>query len=365
MTKVTFLIDQSNQFRMQSILDIIRGFSPEIVSQVLCPPEIPEDISFHKLENQLFSDARLRQAITRFDPDVIYSDRSIYGGQIKAQAFFKRMKKPLILRLRGDLWREYWATFSHERQFSKRLRGLLFRHSYLWASVAFASKVIPICRWLDKVLQAHVPYKNSEVVYEAVDPSRFFEEEGMEFRKPAVAIIQNHNIYPKVEGLLKFKKVISSLPDINFYIAEGQEQGSSFLQVVKAHYAGMGNVEFVSGVHSRSAVRRMLTACDCYVLASGLDCCPMSLLEASLMRRPVIASRVGGVPEIVLENQSGWTIDNDCVEDWVSRIRMVLSDSRLRRRIGEQGRIWVANNFSWQIVGPQFEDILLREASRN
>jgi glycosyltransferase involved in cell wall biosynthesis len=360
MTRVTFLVEQ---FRRQSIADIIRGFSPELVCQVLAPPKMREDVSFHNLENQLFGDRRLREAIMRFGPDVIYSDTALYAGQMKAYSLFRKLKKPLILRFRGDLWREYWAGFSYERHLSKRMRGLLLHHSYLWTSVTCASRVMPICRWLEKVLRAHVPWKRFEVVYQEVDPNQFFEEEGMEFRKPAVAIIQNHTIYPKVEGLLKFKRVVSALSEVNFYIAEGEETGSSLLQTVKSHYADMRNVKFVSDVHSRSAVRKMLTASDCYVLASGLDCCPTSLLEASLMRRPVIASRVGGVPEIVLEDKSGWTIDNDSVDEWVSRIRTVLSDPKLRRRIGEQGREWVSTNFNWKTVASQVEDIIVREAS--
>ena len=358
MTRVTFLTHPS---RRQFIDDMIRRFSSEVVCQVLTPVDLPGDVSLHNLENQLFGDRRLREAVIRFGPDVLYSERALYAGQIKAYSLFSKLKKPLILRLNGDLWRQYWSDFSNER-LSKRMRGLLFRHSYLWTSVACAGSVMPVCRWLEKVLRVHVPWKRSEVVYGGVDPDQFFDEEGMEFRKPAVAIIQNHNIFPKVEGLLKFKGVVNSLPDVNFYIAEGEETGSSLLKAVKSHYADMRNVNFVSDVHSRSAVRKMLTASDCYVLASGLDCCPTSLLEASLMRRPVIASRVGGVPEIVLEDKSGWTIDNDSVEEWVSRIRMVLGDPRLSRRIGVQGREWVAANFSWKTVAPQVEDILVREA---
>ena len=56
----------------------------------------------------------------------------------------------------------------------------------------------------------------------------------------------------------------------------------------------------MSGVNTLSGVRRILTA-DCYVLASGLGSCPTKILEASLMREPVIAGSVAGVPETVLE----------------------------------------------------------------
>jgi glycosyltransferase involved in cell wall biosynthesis len=64
----------------------------------------------------------------------------------------------------------------------------------------------------------------------------------------------------------------------------------------------------------------MLTACDLYVLASELDCCPTTVLEASLMKKPVIASKVGGVPEIVSEGVTGWTIANGRVDEWSDKI---------------------------------------------
>jgi len=361
MTRVALLVDQS---RKKSIGEMVGEFSSRVVCQVLAPPSMRDNSSTRR--NQLFGDREWREAIVRFGPDVVYSDRAVYVGQLKAYSLFKKLKLPLVLRLNGDLWREYWADFSDSSsglRSSRRIQRLLFSYTYLWTAVSCASKVAPVCRWLGKVLRAHAPWKRSEVVYGGVDPNLFFEEKGVEFRKPAVAIIQNHNILPKVEGLLKFKRVVRALPDVNFYIAEGEETGSSLLNVVKSHYAEERNVEFVSNVHSRTAVRRMLTASDCYVLASGLDCCPASLLEASLMRRPVIASRVGGVPELVLEDNSGWTIDNDSVEEWVSRIRMVLGDAKLSRQMGEQGREWVSRKFSWKTVAPQMEEILTRAAS--
>lgn len=360
MVRVTFVVAP---FKKRFIDAMIHEFSLAIVSQVISPPELRRQGSIpYKAATQLIGDPKLRKAITQFDPDIVYSDDALYASQLMAFSLFNKRRKPLILHLNGDLWREYWAWFMHEHRWSRRLRSLMVQHSYLWASVAFATKVTPICRWLEKVVHAHVPWTHSEVVYQGIDPTQFYEEEGMEFRHPAVAIIQNHTIYPKVEALLRFREVIKSLPEVNFYVAEGEATGSSLLPMVKSHYANMRNVEFVSGVDSRSAVRRMLTASDCYLLATGLDCCPTTVLEASLMRRPVIASRVGGVPEIVLENESGWTVANEAVIEWISKIRLVLSDGRIRRKMGEQGRAWVATRFNWNTIAAQVERILV-EAS--
>jgi glycosyltransferase involved in cell wall biosynthesis len=202
-----------------------------------------------------------------------------------------------------------------------------------------------------------------EVVYQGVDPAQFYPEGGLNLRKPAVAIIQNHTIYGKVAGLLSFRGVMASLPEIQFYISEGEDVERSLLPIIKQHLSDLPNVHFVAGISSTGAVRSMLTACDCYVLASGLDCCPTTVLEASLMSKPVIASKVGGVPEIVLENETGWTVRNDQASRWVEKIRLLANDTRLSRVLGHKGHEWVAENFSWRTIARQVEGILIREAN--
>jgi glycosyltransferase involved in cell wall biosynthesis len=340
-----------------------REFTADIIYQIVTPSMTSKLTSAAaKIDAQLFGGAELREAISKFEPNLIYSDHPLYAAQMEISQVCSKAKIPLILHVRGDLWREYWAWwFSREPNWSNRFRSLS-QHNYLWASVLLARKVTPICKWLEKVLLKHVPWKSSEVVYQGIEPDQFYHEQGMEFQKPAIAIIQNHSIYPKVEGLLKFKPVVDALPHVHFYVAEGESTGSSYLSKIRAQYSGSANVEFVPGIQSPAAIRKMLSACDCYVLASGLDCCPTTVLEASLMRRPVIASRVGGVPEIILQNETGWTIDNGSVSEWIETITNVLNDEKLRRRMGEKGRKWVSATFGWKKIAGQIERIVNEEA---
>jgi len=305
----------------------------------------------------------LREAIREFRPDIIYVDSALYGAQFKLMSFIARKRKPLIVHLRGDWWREYWAWFSmtRRRKLVDRLAETQ-QYVYNWTSLLLANKVTPICKWLERVVRHYIPGKRTEVVYQGVDPHQFYPEEGFEFQRPAVAIIQNHTIHPKVLGLVNFKKVTERLPEVHFYITEGENIYQPFLQDIKERYSTSRNVHFVSGVDSPSGVRKMLTASDCYVLASELDCCPTTVLEASLMRRPVIASRVGGVPEIVQENQTGWTISNGATDDWVQKINLVVTDAKLNRRLGEKGREWVSKRFGWATVARQVESLILNEA---
>jgi glycosyltransferase involved in cell wall biosynthesis len=80
------------------------------------------------------------------------------------------------------------------------------------------------------------------------------------------------------------------------------------------------------------------------------------------MRRPVIASRVGGVPEIVLENETGWTINNELTDYWVDKINRAVTDSKLNRKFGNKGREWVSKTFGWNTIARQVEQLILNEA---
>ena len=234
-------------------------------------------------------------------------------------------------------------------------------NTYFWTALGLASRVAPVCKWLEGIVRRYMPGKEMQVLPPPVDLERYYPEDGLQFERPAVAIMQNHGVYPKVAGLLDFKKVVEKLPDIHFYVAEGEAAPQPFLPKVREHYSNLHNVHFVGGIHGPTSIRRMLTACDCYVLATKLDCCPVSVIEASLMQRPVIASRVGGVPEIVLENKTGWTIENHATEDWVRKIRLVVSDPKLNRRLGQNGREFARKRFGSDVIATQMERLILNQ----
>ena len=365
MVRVTFLVAP---FKRRMIQRMASEFSPRIVYNIVstrypAPPSEWSKMRFiERLDEKFFGGSSIRGLVRRFDPDLIYSDSPLYSTQFKLASLIFG-KRPLVLHLRGDLWREHSAVFTSS---SIRKRFLFMQQSmYDWAGVALATEVTPICRWLEGVVHRHVPRKRCEVVYQGVDPEQFKPQDGFEVQKPAVAILQNHSILPTVQGLLNFRAVIERVPQTHFYIAEGEAWAQQFLSLVKEHFAGLKNVHFVSGITNPTAVSKMLTACDCYVLASGLDCCPTTVLEASLLERPVLASRVGGVPEIIEDGYTGWSIDNSNINEWMSKLQMLIQDDRLRRQLGRQGRAWVSEKFGWGRISSQVEQLIIREVERN
>jgi glycosyltransferase involved in cell wall biosynthesis len=71
-------------------------------------------------------------------------------------------------------------------------------------------------------------------------------------------------------------------------------------------------------------------------------------IEAMSARRPVVASRCGGIPETMVDGVTGWLVDPDNVEGLAARVAQVLSDPARARRMGEAGRRRACSEFDLQ-----------------
>ena len=80
-------------------------------------------------------------------------------------------------------------------------------------------------------------------------------------------------------------------------------------------------------------------------------------LEAAAAGLPIIATRRGGIPEVVQDGVNGLLLrqPDDDVE-LAERIIELLSDAPVRQRLGQQGRAWVAANFSWEKIAGTLEN---------
>ncbi len=79
-------------------------------------------------------------------------------------------------------------------------------------------------------------------------------------------------------------------------------------------------------------------AFDALVLPSANEGTPVSVIEALAAETPVVATRVGGVPDVVREGEDGFLVDAGDTEELAERLTRLAHDPELRRRFGESGR---------------------------
>jgi glycosyltransferase involved in cell wall biosynthesis len=77
---------------------------------------------------------------------------------------------------------------------------------------------------------------------------------------------------------------------------------------------------------------------DIVVSSSHSEAMPLALMEAMASGLPVVATRVGGVPELVAHGRTGWLGAPGDFSDSAGRCAALLADAALRRAMGERGR---------------------------
>lgn len=112
----------------------------------------------------------------------------------------------------------------------------------------------------------------------------------------------------------------------------------------QAHDLGISeNVVFLG---HREDTLELMQAMDIFVLPSLSEGIPMALLEAMAVSRPVVASRVGGIPEIITDGIDGYLVEAMDAEGLVNRCRRLIDSPDLARNMGDQARSRVERDFS-------------------
>jgi glycosyltransferase involved in cell wall biosynthesis len=109
----------------------------------------------------------------------------------------------------------------------------------------------------------------------------------------------------------------------------------------------------------KESVDQYLSAFRLFVLNSSTEGLPLSILEAMKAGIPIIATKVGGIPEILENNKDGLLISSGDLCALVNSIRMLASNDNLRRRISEQARIKV-NNYGRDKMAAKYEKVYNR-----
>ena len=121
-------------------------------------------------------------------------------------------------------------------------------------------------------------------------------------------------------------------------------------------------VEFRGRV-SDAELRRAYEGADLFVLPSVLDSrgdtegLGVVLLEAMNYGVPVIASRIGGIVDIVVDNETGVLVPPGDATTLAAALQAVLADPAKARRLGEAGRKRLAERFSWQAIVERLEAV--------
>ena len=172
------------------------------------------------------------------------------------------------------------------------------------------------------------------VIYNGIDLSRCLPKQDYAAESLTLIHIGRFNVQKNHRGLLEaFQLLLRDIPDCQLRLL-----GDGELREETERYAReLGIAEQVEILGSQSNVYPYLQQADIFLLPSLFEGMPMTIIEAMGTGLPVVASAVGGVPDMLRHEESGILVSLD-PEEISNACRRLAKDETLRRKLGENAR---------------------------
>lgn len=179
--------------------------------------------------------------------------------------------------------------------------------------------------------------------------------------QPRIGMIADFNKYKAQQDLVvAASEVLKKFPNAKFVLAGEGETKKNIFKMIK--YLGLDSNFVLNGFVGD--VRKILSELSIFVLATHTEGLPVSIIEAMLFGLPVVASRVGGIPELVEDGVTGILVKPESSEELACVITELLANPEKANRMGEMGKLRVKQYFTIEQMMQKLESLYLGLAKR-
>lgn len=219
--------------------------------------------------------------------------------------------------------------------------------------------VFPVSRQIQQSLEAGgVLSARLKVLYSGVDLSRIPDQpDGQEIRRrfgiavEALVLGTVANLFPRkgYEVMLRaLPTILKSSPEVHYLIVGSGDAAYEARLRALVRDLGLENHVHFSGF--QESVSPWLAAMDVYVHPALMEGFGIAVLEAMAMRKPVVATTTGGLPEIVQDGETGLLVPPGDPDALAKVVSLLLRDPAHRMALGEAGRVRVATHFTMDAI---------------
>jgi N-acetyl-alpha-D-glucosaminyl L-malate synthase BshA len=226
-------------------------------------------------------------------------------------------------------------------------------------SIEHSDLVTAVSRYLaDYTVQEMGVRREIRVIPNAVDLKRFQPKVSPELRlryahpdEKLVMHISNFRPVKRIEDVIRiFAKVSEKIGARLLMIGDGPDRHQAFELASKLGISGR-----VSFLGSFPRIEELLAVSDLFLLPSIQESFGLVALEAMACGVPVVASRLGGIPEVVIDGQTGFLCEPRDVEAMAQAAIRILSDKDLNDRFAKAARQRAEGVFSEQMIMPLYQ----------
>ena len=149
----------------------------------------------------------------------------------------------------------------------------------------------------------------------------------------------------------KLKNIEKKENQIIFIGRDSFEKGIDILRKIETNING--EVIYCTDMKWEDAMEN-LKASSILVIPSRMESIPQVIKEAFYLKIPIIATNVGGIPELITDNKTGILIPPNDPKSLENSINKLLADNQTSKRLSDAGYEFVMENLTWEILLPKY-----------
>jgi glycosyltransferase involved in cell wall biosynthesis len=347
--EVLLLTGEKNDDEIEAV-DLLKEYNGFQVKKI---PALKRSINIF---NDIKSYYSIKKIYRLFNPHIVHTHGAKPGllGRLAA----KFCKVPVIIHTyHGHIFHSY---------FNKSVSAIIIKTERWLAS--FSTKIIAISQSQKNEIATVYkicPSEKIEIIPLGIEVEKFksLTEKRTAFREEyflepdeiAIGIIgrivpvKNHQFF-----LEAIKKLVNDISLVRvFIIGDGfmREYLEDYLrdEMISSTYFPVNAIKTpVTFTSWQTDIRKVVAGLDIIALSSLNEGTPLSLMEAQAAAKPVIATGVGGVSEIILNQGTGYIIEPNNLRQYTEKLRTLIENETIRQKMGAEGQKFIQSHFSKQ-----------------
>lgn len=321
-------------------------------------PALERDV---RLWGDIKTAIELHRIIRSFSPDVVHLNSSKIGGiggsiarLINLERALTSLLQKSIAKIRIIFTGHGWA-FNEERSDTERfVIGMLH-----WLTIMLAHRTIAVsARTKEQIAELPLVDERIRVIHNGIDEQDFVSKqealqlivantawEGVTFDKQTLVIgtiaelHNNKGLRYALEGIAQLKKQIEK--PIRYIVIGGGEEEGSLRTLIKS--LELEDTVLLAGYRSEAA--RLLRAFDIFLLPSITEAFPYVILEAGNAGLPIVATSVGGIPEVIDDMETGILIHSRNPGEISRALKFMIDNKERRDDFGKKIKLRIKHRF--------------------
>ena len=292
----------------------------------------------------------IKKLLKEIKPDILHLNSS-KAGVIGAMAGRRAGIKKIIYTVHGFVFNEPLPTWKKlfylwAEKFSARYKDQLICVSEFDRQTGIHKNIAPA----DKFITVHNGLNPVEFMTKAEARSQL----NLPAEKKIIGTLAHFYPTKNLKSLIQAANiVIKKYPETTFaIIGDGQLRPE-----LEAEISGLQLNKKIVLLGEKPQAYRYLTAFDIYACSSIKEGLPYSIIEAMQAGLPVVSSKVGGIPEIITDEQNGLLVNPGDPDDLAKAIINILEDEKLAQKLSQQARTDLLTKFSLTQMVSQTETI--------